>query len=149
MHHNRVLGVAQNLSELLDYQTTVQDLLEEEGDNATIETQALSVIISKTLQQTCSWVRTHCSTNMHCYFILMHFQLQTVWNDKFNCSSAVEFKRAMVKLQLHNSVTSVQDSLMMFPNASDPNNSPDRCSWTKCNLANSSAFNYTLSTLKC
>ena len=54
-----ITDIALNLSELFDHQTTVQNLLEEEGENATIETKALSVIISKTLQQTCSWVRTH------------------------------------------------------------------------------------------
>ena len=59
--YHKIIEVALNLGQLYDHQTTVQDLLEEEGENATIETQALSVVISKTLQQTCSWVRTQCS----------------------------------------------------------------------------------------
>ena len=146
-HFKKVLRVAQNLSELYDHQTTVQDLLEEEGENATIETRALSVVISKTLQQTCSWVRTH-----H-FYLLLHlnkFQLQTVWSDHFNCSSAVEFKRAMVELQLWNAARFLRYSLTKFPNPSFSNNSPQKCNWTKCNIANnSSVFNYTLSALRC
>ena len=62
--HNRITEskeqvnkVAVKLAELYDHQTTVQDLLDDEEDNASIETRALSVINNKIIHQTCTWVR--------------------------------------------------------------------------------------------
>ena len=59
-HSEKVHEVVGKWSELYKHQTTVEDLLVDEGENATIETRALSVIINKTIYQTCSWVRLHC-----------------------------------------------------------------------------------------
>ena len=53
----QVNKVAVKLAELYDHQTTVQDLLDDEEDNASIETRALSVINNKIIHQTCTWVR--------------------------------------------------------------------------------------------
>ena len=152
-YKEQVNKVAVKLAELYDHQTTVRDLLDDEEDNdASIETRALSVINNKIIHQTCTWVRLNAcfcikTTTHSCAFL----QLQTEWTDKFNCSSAIELKRAMVKLQIWISSISLKQSLDSFP--SNNNEGIPRCNWTRCNIpssGNSTAiFNHTLSALQC
>ena len=52
-----VTDIASKMTELFDLHKTVVEILEEEGENATIEMNALSVILNKTLQHARSWVR--------------------------------------------------------------------------------------------
>ena len=52
-----VTNIASKMTELFDLHNTVMEILEEEGENATIEMKALSVILNKTLQHARSWVR--------------------------------------------------------------------------------------------
>ena len=44
------------LAELLELQTTINQMLQEEGENATMQTKALSIIAKKTFEQACQWV---------------------------------------------------------------------------------------------
>ena len=52
-----VTNIASKMTELFNLHNTVMEILEEEGENATIEMKALSVILNKTLQHAHSWVR--------------------------------------------------------------------------------------------
>ena len=57
-YKEQVNKVAVKLAELYDHQTgTVQDLLDDEEDNVSIEARAFSVINNKIIHQTCTWVR--------------------------------------------------------------------------------------------
>ena len=40
----------------MELRNTVNDLLQAEGENPTVKTKALSVIINKTSEQACEWV---------------------------------------------------------------------------------------------
>ena len=44
------------MAELMELRNTVNDLLQAEGESATVKTKALSVIINKTSEQACEWV---------------------------------------------------------------------------------------------
>lgn len=44
------------MTELMDLQLAVNDLLEEEGENVTNSTKALSLITNNTSEQACQWV---------------------------------------------------------------------------------------------
>ena len=51
-----VLTMTRQMTELLELQTLVNQVLEEEGENASIETKARSAIVIKTFEQACKWV---------------------------------------------------------------------------------------------
>ena len=50
-----VLTMTRQMPELLELQTLVNQVVEEEGENASIETKARSVIVFKTFEQACKW----------------------------------------------------------------------------------------------
>ena len=52
-----VLAMTRQMTDLLELQTTVNQVLEEEGENASVETKARSIIVNKTFEQACKWVR--------------------------------------------------------------------------------------------
>ena len=51
-----VITMTRQMTELLELQTLVNQVLEEEGENASIETNALSAILNQTCEQACKWV---------------------------------------------------------------------------------------------
>lgn len=57
MFNENVTDVITKLGELLELQTTVYDVVLQEGENVTVHMEALSVIVNKTLEQACQWVR--------------------------------------------------------------------------------------------
>lgn len=57
MLNENVTDVITKLGELLELQTTVYDVVLQEGENVTVHMEALSVIVNKTLEQACQWVR--------------------------------------------------------------------------------------------
>jgi len=56
--YSAIYDMVRQMTELLELQTTVNQLLEEEKEGAgvTVKTKALSVIVNKTFEQACKWV---------------------------------------------------------------------------------------------
>ena len=51
-----MLTMTRQMTELLELQTLVNQVLAEEGENASSETKARSAIVNKTFEQACKWV---------------------------------------------------------------------------------------------
>ena len=68
---SQVTNLASNMSELFSLKNTVDDILMDDAENATVETKALSKILDSTFQEACSWVSCARMLNVHATMMII------------------------------------------------------------------------------
>ena len=75
---SNVTNLASKMAELFSLKNTVDDILMDDAENATVETKALSKILDNTFQEACSWVSCARMLNVYAIMIIIIYMYVTL-----------------------------------------------------------------------